>query len=181
MNKQKPLIREVGFTLIELLVVISIIGLLSSIVLVSVKSVRDKARDAVIITNIKELTTAMHAYYNEDGDGHFPWGWENGITRTGWQDTPCNSSLAPCNDPGDMCKDYSNSSVDIFLEQLVNAGYFSNSSMDSLLKNHTTAETRIEYWYSCDLQDFRMRVWLSDGTGYEFSTPNYYNRWYYTH
>jgi prepilin-type N-terminal cleavage/methylation domain-containing protein len=56
-----------GFTLIELLVVISIISLLSSIVLASVASARVKARDAVTVQNIKQLTLAMELYYNDYG------------------------------------------------------------------------------------------------------------------
>lgn len=59
-NIQKQFIK--GFTLIELLVVISIIGMLSSIVLASLKNARDKASDAKIKTQLRSLRPAAELY-----------------------------------------------------------------------------------------------------------------------
>ncbi len=52
-----------GFTLIELLVVIAIIGVLSSIVLVSMGSARLKARDVARQSDMRQIITAQAMYY----------------------------------------------------------------------------------------------------------------------
>lgn len=54
-----------GFTLIELLVVISIIGLLATVVLVSLNSARAKARDARRLADMKTIITALEMYYSD--------------------------------------------------------------------------------------------------------------------
>jgi prepilin-type N-terminal cleavage/methylation domain-containing protein len=57
-----------GFTLVELLVVISIIGLLSTIAVVSLGSARGKSRDAKRIADMKQVSTALEQYYADQGN-----------------------------------------------------------------------------------------------------------------
>jgi len=59
-NKQK------GFTLIELLVVIAIIGILSSVVLASLNTARQKGRDARRISDVKQTQLALELYYDSN-------------------------------------------------------------------------------------------------------------------
>lgn len=62
--------RNKGFTLIELLVVIAIIGILSSVVLASLNSAREKSRDAKRVSDIKQMQLALELYY--DSNGQYP-------------------------------------------------------------------------------------------------------------
>ncbi len=56
-----------GFTLIELLVVIAIIGILASIVLVSLGGARSKGRDAKRVSEIRQIKYALEVYYSDNG------------------------------------------------------------------------------------------------------------------
>lgn len=67
----EPMLRARGFTLVELLVSIAIIGLLSSIVLASLSTARDKALDAQRMANTRTLKNALQMYAN-DHNGMFP-------------------------------------------------------------------------------------------------------------
>ena len=69
-----------GFTLIELLVVMAIIGILSSVVLVSLSSARDKAKNARIMHDLDQLRTQMEIYQiDHDGYGGYVWDCTNGV------------------------------------------------------------------------------------------------------
>ena len=57
-----------GFTLIELLVVIAIIGILSSVVLASLNTARDKGADAAVKANLNGVRAQAELVYDTAGN-----------------------------------------------------------------------------------------------------------------
>lgn len=73
--------RIAGFTLIELLVVVAIVGLLSSVVLASIDSARENARDARRKADLRQIQSALELYYGDNGS--YPVG-SAGSDRSCW-------------------------------------------------------------------------------------------------
>jgi len=74
---------QTGFTLIELLVVISIIGILSSLAVVSLNSARNKARDALRKADMTQMRTALNLYYDENIKYPICGAWDDGAADFG--------------------------------------------------------------------------------------------------
>jgi len=59
--------KQHGFTLVELLVVIAIIGILTSVVLVSVSTANKRGKDATVQSDLSEIRAQAQLYYNTNG------------------------------------------------------------------------------------------------------------------
>ena len=59
-----------GFTLIELLVVIAIIGILSSVVLASLNTARNKGADAAVKSNLEQARAQAELFYDANTNSY---------------------------------------------------------------------------------------------------------------
>jgi type II secretion system protein G len=59
--------KKKGFTLIELLVVIAIIGILATVVMVSLNTARRNSRDARRVSDLRQIALALEMYSSEKG------------------------------------------------------------------------------------------------------------------
>ncbi len=78
-------VRSRGFTLIELLVVIAIIGILSSVVLASLNTARNKGADAAVKSNLAGARAQAELFYDANSNKY-----DNGSAAT----DVCNTSAS---------------------------------------------------------------------------------------
>jgi prepilin-type N-terminal cleavage/methylation domain-containing protein len=130
-----------GFTLIELLVVIAIIGVLSSVVLASLNSARQKGQIAAIKSNLKNMIAQAELSYSDNGS-------YSGI-NTSNTDTTCIGDLASMaqsmiNQGATVkCLSYNNSS-----NSDVNLRWGASSLMDIFtpIKAYSVSSTGVTTW-----------------------------------
>lgn len=115
--------RVSGFTLIELLVVIAIIGVLSSVVMVSINNSRAKARDVKRIADIRQLVNALELYYSANNSYPMGSGWCTQISHPSYTTSFYNSISQYL--PSGLSKDplYANTEKDYFYRRVGNTYY----------------------------------------------------------
>lgn len=82
-----------GFTLIELLVVIAIIGILSSVVLASLNTARERGANAKRLSDMRQIQHALELYASNNGGNYPNYGWAYACNAASWNGMQ--SFLAP--------------------------------------------------------------------------------------
>jgi hypothetical protein len=138
-----------SFTIIELLVIISIIGLLSSVVLVYVQGQIEKARDARRISDIDQIQKGLEIYF--DKKGKYP---EGGCEGSG------------CPFGGWNVGNIGMPTEDIFIEPLVTEGIFGKVPVETIYKVETQTYRYHRYSAKSDVCGGRsfyiLAAWLNN-------------------
>ena len=141
-----------GFTLIELLVVISIIGLLSSIILVNVAKTRIKARDAKRQADLSQLQKALELYYSDNN--HYPISQCSGAGASTIDDWVCadcpNTSynnLGTCDVvDGPVTSANINATLSKYVKNIKDPRHFNNDDSGYWYKSLTGADYKFSNW-----------------------------------
>lgn len=126
-----------GFTLIELLVVIAIIGILSSVVLASLNTAREKANQASVQSNIKTIQVQAELYYDDNSQAY-------GVPKL----------------PTDVC------SAGMFGDATIGQAFGAASSSGSGTALCAIGVNGQTWAASVQYKDTTAGIWCSDSTGY---------------
>jgi len=154
-----------GFTLIELLVVIAIIGILATIVLVSLNTARQKARDVRRIGDMRQIALALEMYYDDNTTTGYPAGGDLAVGCNDWGNVTTAGTLVYAlqtgvgymtvvpSDPGggSVAYAYESDGVDYVLraqlEQSANTAF--NTDVDGTAVSCDCADTAATARYYC--------------------------------
>lgn len=63
-------VKRRGFTIVELLIVVAIIGILATIVIVSLREASDRARNTKIVTSVTQIRKVAEDMYIQESSGY---------------------------------------------------------------------------------------------------------------
>jgi prepilin-type N-terminal cleavage/methylation domain-containing protein len=173
--KKLSITYNLGFTLIELLIVISIIGVLSSIVIVSTNDARAKSRDAYRLSQIREIKTALELYYSAHEqypanifpltyDENIPHNWANMVNALDGE-----NFIHATFSEADIDNNFRFSLINKAYAQL-EAIYYNCSLQDPLYKGGSDYQYSYGYVASADRKSYRIRIYLENESNQMFQS-----------
>ncbi len=150
-----------AFTLIELLVVIAVLGLLASIILVSLSDARKTARDAERMSETRQVVPALEQYFLDNGN--YPIYNSNNPVQN-WADTiyalEFNGYLAKKERPLSKFKEFILGKIIVFANSLPPTSTYPVDPSAIKFQDPIYPDQAYEYMVSSDAQDYRIRIKL---------------------